>query len=65
MDREELYRKYGPMLTEAIVLVTLDEINALREALNLPLRTKDQVIVSIGVKLATLEKYSWMNREVV
>jgi len=62
MDREELYRYFGPMLIEALVHLMLDEINILRKQLGLSLRTKEQVQTAIADKLSNLTCYDWMNR---
>jgi len=59
--REELYRKFGPMLIEAIVLVIKDEINILRTEAGLPERTNEQILIAIDNKLSPLSKYKWMN----
>lgn len=63
MTRNELYRKFGPVLLEAIVLVIKDEINILRTQAGLPERTNEQIMTAIENKLNSLEKYSWMKRE--
>lgn len=59
--RAGLYRQFGPMLDEAIVLVILDEINALRTEAGLAERTPAQVINAIQTKLDGLSIPSWMN----
>lgn len=63
MTREELYRKFGPMLVEAIVLIIKDEINVLRVKAGLPERTNQQIITAIDNKLKTLELYDWMKEK--
>jgi len=62
MDREELYKSFGPVLVEAIVRIMLDEINILRQQAGLPLRTVEQVQTAIADKLSNLTCYDWMNR---
>ena len=59
--RENLYRKFGPMIVEAIVLVIKDEINLIRAELNLPKRTDAQLMNAIETKLNGLELYNWMS----
>ena len=59
--REELYRKFGPLLVEAIVLIIKDEINILRVNAGLPERTNEQILVAVNNKLSSLPQYSWMN----
>lgn len=61
MTREELYRKFGPLLIEAIVLIIKDEINILRTELGLPERTNEQIRIAVSDKLFSLPKYDWMN----
>lgn len=60
-NREELYKKFGPMLIETIVLIIMDEINALRTDLELPERTITQLENAITNRLVGLEKYNWMD----
>lgn len=60
MTREELYQRFGPMLIEAIVIITKNEINLLRIQLGLPERTNQQLIDAIENRLLQLEKYNWM-----
>lgn len=61
--RESLHRQFGPILLEAVELVNMDEINLLRAELNLPLRTKTQLMNAIQAKLDSLELYDWMSDE--
>ncbi len=62
MTRQELYRKFGSMLLEAIVLIIRDEINILRTNAGLPERTNTQIMTAIDNKLKTLSKYDWMSK---
>ena len=62
MTREELYKMFGPLLLEAVVLCAKDEINVLRVKLGLPERTNEQIRISLENKLSTLPKYDWMNK---
>ncbi len=57
--RDDLYRKFGPVLIEAIVLVTLEEVNRVRTALSLPPVTDDALMDAIEAKLTAAQKYSW------
>ena len=59
--REELYRKFGPKLIEAIVIVIKDEINLLRVEAGLPERTNQQLMNAVDTKLSSLPDYPWMN----
>lgn len=58
--RAELYRKFGPLILEAVVLIIKDEINILRQEAGLPKRTNQQLIDTIESKLNELEEYDWM-----
>ena len=61
MTREEIYRMFGPLLVEAVVLVIKDEINLLRIQHSLSERTNQQLIDAIETKLEILSTYDWMN----
>ena len=58
--REELYRKFGPILIDAIVQIIKDEINILRVKAGLSERTNQQLITAIDNKLKTIPLYPWM-----
>lgn len=57
--REELYRKFGPKLVEAIVLIVKDEINILRNEVGLPARTNEQLTNAVSEKLDSVPDYDW------
>ena len=61
MIREDLYKVFGPILLEAVVLVIKDEINILRTKASLPERSNHQIIDALETKLLTLSKYNWMD----
>lgn len=61
MTREELYRKFGPKITEALALAILDEINILRSIAGEPDRDISQLVNAINNKLELLDNYTWMN----
>lgn len=61
MTREELYRRFGPKLLEAIVLLVKDEINLLRTQHGLPARTNQQIIDALESKLSNIPDYDWMD----
>jgi hypothetical protein len=63
IDRDQLYKKFGPVLVEAIVLIIKDEINILREEHGLEPRTNQQLINTIKNKLDSLSLYDWINEE--
>lgn len=60
--RDELYRKFGPILIEALVLIIKDEINLLRTEHGLSERTNQQLMDAIENKLNNLSLYDWMNK---
>lgn len=62
--REELYRKFGPQLIEALVLVVKDEINILRVDAGKPERTNQQIMDALSNKLAGTPGYDWMTEDV-
>lgn len=62
--REELYKQFGPMLIEAVILIIKDEINLLREQHGLPEKTNEQLMTAIGTKLETLDMYDWMTETI-
>ena len=59
--RDSLYRAFGPMLLEAVVMVIKDEINILRAQHGLEARTNAQLITALDAKLKTVEGYDWMS----
>ena len=60
VNRDALYRRFGPKIIEAIVLVIKDEINILRSAHGLPERTNQQLINAVEAKDDSLPLYDWM-----
>ena len=62
ISRDKLYNQFGPLLTEALARLMLDEINDVRAHLILPPRTKQQLLNAVTTKLAGLTKYDWMDR---
>jgi len=62
--RAELYRKFGPLLLDAVVQIIIDEINTLRVNAGLSERTNAQAVDAIAAKLDTMSQYDWMNEGV-
>ena len=63
--REDLYRKFGPQLIEALVLIIKDEINILRGEAGLPERTNQQIMDAIDNRLTNdVPMYNWMNNKI-
>jgi len=60
VTREDLYRRFGPLIVEALVLITKDEINILRQEAGLSERTNQQIMNALENKLNSLTKYDWM-----
>ncbi len=65
MTREELYRRFGPKLIDALAQVMLDEINILREEVTLPEREPQQMIAAIANELENIPDYDWMMEDVI
>ncbi|MBA7646729.1 hypothetical protein ES703_54495 [subsurface metagenome] len=60
MIRDELYKKFGPLILEAVVMVVKNEVNILRQKAGLPERTNQQLTNAIENRLGELEEYDWM-----
>jgi len=61
-QRDQLFQKFGPILLEAFMLMTLDAINVLRVKAGLTPYTKQKVLDEINNHLSTLEPYDWMKQ---
>ncbi len=60
ITRADLYKAFGPLLLEAIVKVTLNEINVVRANAGLSARTNQQLMDALETELATLDPHNWM-----
>ena len=60
IQRDELFRKFGPILFEAVVIMIVEETNRLRTQLNMPLITKQDFSDEINNHLSELLPYDWM-----
>ena len=60
--RERFYKEQGPRMTEALALVTLDEINILRVKAGLTARTTNQLVNAIMDKLDSVPDYESRKR---
>jgi len=58
--RDDTFRKFGPILLEAMVLVLLEHINFLRQNQGVPEITEQDLIDSLNNHLSELEPYDWM-----
>ena len=61
MTREELYRKFGPKLVEAVVSAMNSELNLLRVQVGAPEITDQEIIDMISDKLDGVPDYDWMS----
>lgn len=59
-DRNETYRKFGPILLEATCLVIYDQINILRQEQGMPPITEQDILDNLNNHLASLQPYDWM-----
>ncbi len=62
-NREELYRRFGPLLLEAMILVLLEQINVLRDNQGMPEITEQDLIDSLENHLSELSPYNWMTED--
>lgn len=62
-QRDDLYRQFGPILLEAMVLMLLEQINVLRVNQGMPEITEQDLIDSLNNHLSELQPYSWMSEE--
>jgi len=60
MDNEELMRRFGPKLIDAIIQVMVEENNILREKLKFSRISNAQIIEAISKKLESITDYNWM-----
>ena len=59
-QRDDIFRKFGPILVEAACWVLLDFQNELRQEQGMPLLTMDDVLQKLENHLTELEPYDWM-----
>ncbi len=62
MTRDQLFKKFGPQLLEAITLLLLDTINELRTDKGQPLIKQTDIFDLIDAQLSRLEKYDWQTQ---
>ena len=60
--REDLYRKFGPRMLEAIIRLIFSEINLIRVKLSLPERTIQQGLDALDDQMTNTSKYDWMDK---
>lgn len=61
--RDEVFQQFGPLLTEALFLMWLDELNEIRTALGKQPRTKEYILGKCHNNLNHLDNYDWMEDE--
>lgn len=61
-QRDELFRKFGPLLNEGLLLLSLEGINVLRVKAGLTAYTAEQAMNRMDEILSSLKPYDWMNR---
>lgn len=59
-QRDDLMKKWGPLLLEAFGRIVFDEINRIRSHVGLTPLTWEQFFTEINNHLSTLERYDWM-----
>lgn len=59
--RDELMRKFGPKLIEAILRISIAEHNRHREHIGLPPITEEMFYDEINNDLSHIEDYDWMD----
>lgn len=62
-ERDELFRKFGPLLLETIVIMVVQETNRLRTELGMQLITKEMFFDEINNHLSEVLPYDWMDLE--
>lgn len=59
-QRDDLMKKFGPLLLEAFGRILFDDLNRIRSHVGLPMFTWEQFFTEINNHLTTLEHYEWM-----
>lgn len=63
-NRNELFRKFGPLQNEGLLLLNLEAINVLRVKANLTPFTQEQAMTRLDQILSSLEPYDWMEQPI-
>lgn len=61
--RDVTFRRFGPLLQEALLMMWLEELNELRTALGKQPRTIEYILGRCNNNLDHLDDYDWMNDE--
>jgi len=59
-QRDDLMRKFGPILLEAFGIIVFDECNRIRAHVGMPPLTWTQFLAEINNHTSELELYDWM-----
>jgi len=62
-NRDDLFRKFGPLLTEAFMILIYEEVNRIRRHVGMPEITKQDVLDQLNNYLSELEPYEWTHQE--
>ena len=62
--REQLYRKFGPLLLEALTRTLVKQINYIRTQLALSPITAAEFIDELETELTELPEYDWMQEDI-
>lgn len=62
-NRNELYAKFGPMLLESIIKITIEDLNRIRAHVGMQPITEQMFMDQINNDLSHLEPYNWMEAE--
>ena len=60
-QRDDLFRKFGPLLNEGLMLMTLEAINVLRVKAGLQPYTPEQAMTRLEEIIDALYPYDWMD----
>jgi len=60
-QRDDLFKKFGPMLLEALIRTSVEESNRIRRQIGMGEITPQDVLDQINNHLSELEPYDWMN----
>lgn len=63
-DRDDTFRKFGPILLESACLVIVELQNELRREQGMPEITEQDVLDLLNNHLSKLEPYAWMKEEI-
>lgn len=58
--RDDLFEKFGPHITEGLIILLLEQVNELRVKAGLVPYTPEQVFTAIKTRVDALEPYTWM-----